>query len=111
MPGVGGFEAARRMRGKFAERPMQIVALTGWGQERKAANQGGGVQRTLDQAAEPGPIACGRFNLTDPICGLDMAHLNGRFGASDSQRFGSQGVYEPRDRDRSPELQPCTAFV
>jgi len=43
MPGMDGYEVARRMRGTFPGRRATLVALTGWGQEedqRKAREAG-----------------------------------------------------------------------
>jgi PAS domain S-box-containing protein len=43
MPGLNGYEAARRIRGQSWGREMMLVALTGWGQEedkRRAADAG-----------------------------------------------------------------------
>jgi PAS domain S-box-containing protein len=43
MPGMDGYEVARRIRGGFPERRAALVALTGWGQEedrRKARDAG-----------------------------------------------------------------------
>jgi len=33
LPGLSGYEAARRIRAQCADKPMLIVALTGWGQQ------------------------------------------------------------------------------
>jgi PAS domain S-box-containing protein len=33
MPGVDGYEAARRIRSQYWDNPLMLVALTGWGQE------------------------------------------------------------------------------
>lgn len=33
LPAMNGYEAARRIRGLCADKPMVIVALTGWGQQ------------------------------------------------------------------------------
>ena len=33
MPGIDGYETARRIRAEFPSRPTTIVALSGWGQE------------------------------------------------------------------------------
>jgi len=33
MPGLDGYEVARRLRALKRERPMRIVAITGWGQD------------------------------------------------------------------------------
>jgi CheY-like chemotaxis protein len=33
MPGLDGYEVARRLRALKSERPLRIVAITGWGQE------------------------------------------------------------------------------
>lgn len=43
MPGMDGYEVARRIRGRFPQRRAALVALTGWGQEedrRKARDAG-----------------------------------------------------------------------
>ncbi|MEJ8852185.1 hypothetical protein WKW82_36535 [Variovorax rhizosphaerae] len=59
MPGMDGFEVARRMRKHFEGEPrIQIVALTGWGQEserqlRKAA----GIRRSSGQTDQRGRLA------------------------------------------------------
>jgi CheY-like chemotaxis protein len=43
MPGMDGYEVARRLRGEFTARRMALVALTGWGQEedRRKAREAG----------------------------------------------------------------------
>ncbi|HEX6277476.1 MAG TPA: ATP-binding protein [Polyangiaceae bacterium] len=43
MPGMDGYEVARRIRANFAERKVILVALTGWGQseDRKRAKEAG----------------------------------------------------------------------
>jgi signal transduction histidine kinase len=43
MPGMDGYEVARRMRARFPDRRTMIVALTGWGQEddRRRAREAG----------------------------------------------------------------------
>jgi PAS domain S-box-containing protein len=43
MPGMDGYEVARRIRSRFPERRTAIVALTGWGQEadRRRAREAG----------------------------------------------------------------------
>jgi CheY-like chemotaxis protein len=43
MPGMDGYEVARRIRGRRAGRAPAIVALTGWGQEadRRRAREAG----------------------------------------------------------------------
>ena len=33
MPGLDGYEVARRLRALKRERPLRIIAITGWGQE------------------------------------------------------------------------------
>ena len=43
LPGMSGYEAARRIRSDCADKPMLIIALTGWGQEddrRQSAEAG-----------------------------------------------------------------------
>ena len=43
LPGMSGYEAARRIRADCAEKPILIIALTGWGQEddrRQSAEAG-----------------------------------------------------------------------
>jgi CheY-like chemotaxis protein len=37
MPGMDGFETARRLRSLKRDRPFRIVAVTGWGQESDRA--------------------------------------------------------------------------
>ena len=37
MPGLDGYEVARRLRALKRERPLRIVAITGWGQEADRA--------------------------------------------------------------------------
>jgi signal transduction histidine kinase/ActR/RegA family two-component response regulator len=43
MPGIDGYEVARRIRAQFARRRIALVALTGWGQEddRRRARESG----------------------------------------------------------------------
>jgi CheY-like chemotaxis protein len=33
MPGMDGYEAARRLRAKHADHAFRLIAMTGWGQE------------------------------------------------------------------------------
>lgn len=33
MPGMDGYEAARRLRAKHSDRAFRLIAVTGWGQE------------------------------------------------------------------------------
>src|SRR5205085_2444598 len=37
MPGLDGYEVARRLRALRKERPFRVVAVTGWGQETERA--------------------------------------------------------------------------
>ncbi|MDQ4148227.1 MAG: response regulator, partial [Pseudomonadota bacterium] len=43
MPGMDGYEVARRVRQQMASRKVMLIALTGWGQEkdRKLAREAG----------------------------------------------------------------------
>lgn len=43
MPGMDGYEAARRLCAKYPERAFQLIALTGWGQDdvRRRTREGG----------------------------------------------------------------------
>jgi CheY-like chemotaxis protein len=43
MPGMNGYEVARAIRTRFAQEPVTLVALTGWGQEddRRRAREAG----------------------------------------------------------------------
>jgi CheY-like chemotaxis protein len=43
MPGMNGYDVAREIRSRFADRPAVLVALTGWGQEddRRRAREAG----------------------------------------------------------------------
>jgi CheY-like chemotaxis protein len=43
LPGMDGFEAARRLRERFPSHPLRLVALTGYGQEedRRRAREAG----------------------------------------------------------------------
>ncbi len=33
LPGIDGYEVARRLRALRRERPLRIIAITGWGQD------------------------------------------------------------------------------
>ena len=69
MPGMDGFEVARRLRKEFAgEPPMQIVALTGWGQEAdrqqtKAADFDGHLTKPPSDAELQAVLSTARRSL------------------------------------------------
>ena len=52
MPGMNGYEVCRRIRRTASQRPMLIVAVTGWGQEQDK-------QRALDAGFD--------YHLTKPV--------------------------------------------
>lgn len=43
MPGIDGFETARRLRARYPQRPFRLIAISGWGREedRKRAREAG----------------------------------------------------------------------
>jgi CheY-like chemotaxis protein len=68
MPGLDGYEVARRLRAMARERPLRIVAVTGWGQDadRQRSNEAG-----FD------------LHLVKPVDASELARaLNGRNGAT-----------------------------
>jgi PAS domain S-box-containing protein len=68
MPGLDGFEVARRLRSLERDRPMKIVAVTGWGQDADRA-------RTREAGFD--------LHLVKPVDAKDLAQaLNGRNGAT-----------------------------
>ena len=57
LPGMDGYEVARRLRGRPEFERALIVALTGWGQEADVrAVQGGGFDHHLVKPADPEAI-------------------------------------------------------
>jgi PAS domain S-box-containing protein len=57
MPGMDGYEVARRIRRRFPERRASIVALTGWGQEKdRRMAQEAGFDHHLIKPAEIGAL-------------------------------------------------------
>ena len=55
LPGMDGYEVARRLRERPEFEGTLLVALTGWGQEADVAEvQGGGLRSPSGQAGEPG---------------------------------------------------------
>jgi len=58
LPGMNGYEAARRMRALPRKRPMRIVATTGWGQEEdRAKSAQAGFDAHLVKPVEPAQLA------------------------------------------------------
>jgi CheY-like chemotaxis protein len=57
MPGLSGYELASAIRREPWGRPMQLIALTGWGQDgdRQRA-EGAGFDRHLTKPVDPGII-------------------------------------------------------
>jgi CheY-like chemotaxis protein len=55
MPGIDGYETARRIRAQFQERPISLVALSGWGQEedRRRATEAGFDHHLIKPAEIP----------------------------------------------------------
>jgi CheY-like chemotaxis protein len=54
LPGLDGYEVARRLRALHRERPLRIVAITGWGQEAdRARSQEAGVDVHLVKPVDP----------------------------------------------------------
>jgi signal transduction histidine kinase/CheY-like chemotaxis protein len=54
LPGIDGYELARRLRGDQRSRPIRLVALTGWGQEAdRARAEAAGFDEHLTKPAEP----------------------------------------------------------
>ncbi len=66
MPGMDGYEVARRIRSKFPERRPTIVALTGWGQDddRRRAREAG-FDHHLVKPAEIGALQLLLASLED----------------------------------------------
>jgi PAS domain S-box-containing protein len=54
LPGLDGYEVARRLRALHRERPLRIVAITGWGQEAdRERSQEAGVDVHLVKPVDP----------------------------------------------------------
>src|SRR5687768_6264557 len=66
MPGMDGYEVARRIRAGFPERRAAIVALTGWGQDddRQRAREAG-FDHHLIKPAELGALQALLMSLED----------------------------------------------
>jgi CheY-like chemotaxis protein len=57
MPGLDGYEVARRLRALKRERPLRIVAVTGWGQDDdRARSQEAGFDLHLVKPVDPGTL-------------------------------------------------------
>jgi CheY-like chemotaxis protein len=57
MPGMDGYETCRRLRQQSGGRPLTIVALTGWGQDRdKQRAREAGFDAHLTKPADPAQI-------------------------------------------------------
>ena len=67
MPGLDGFEVARRLRALKRDRPMKIVAVTGWGQEADR-------ERTREAGFD--------LHLVKPVDANELAQALGRNGAT-----------------------------
>ena len=68
MPGLDGYEVARRLRSLARERPLRIVAVTGWGQDADR-------QRSREAGFD--------LHLVKPVDATDLAQaLNDRNGAT-----------------------------
>ena len=67
MPGMDGYEVARRIRAQALERPPAIVALTGWGQEqdRRRAREAG-FDHHLVKPADLGQLQALLASLDEP---------------------------------------------
>ncbi len=58
LPGIDGFEVARRVRGQPWGRPMLLIALTGWGQQQdKEASAQAGFDHHLVKPVDPDTLA------------------------------------------------------
>jgi PAS domain S-box-containing protein len=58
MPGLGGYEVARRLRALKKQRPFRIVAVTGWGQEAdRHRSREAGFDVHLVKPVEPNELA------------------------------------------------------
>ena len=58
MPGLDGYEVARRLRSLNAERPLRIVAITGWGQEAdRQKSREAGFDLHLVKPVDPNELA------------------------------------------------------
>jgi PAS domain S-box-containing protein len=54
LPGLDGYEVARRLRALHRERPLRIIAITGWGQEAdRERSQEAGVDVHLVKPVDP----------------------------------------------------------
>jgi PAS domain S-box-containing protein len=57
MPGLDGYEVARRLRALKRERPLRIVAITGWGQDdARARSREAGFDLHLVKPVDPGML-------------------------------------------------------
>lgn len=66
MPGMDGFEVARRLRGSEATAAVKIVALTGWGQERdRRSTEAVGFDHQLIKPVDMGVLQSLLHSLAD----------------------------------------------
>jgi PAS domain S-box-containing protein len=57
MPGMDGYEVARRLRARYPQRPLSIVGLSGWGQERdRQRGRDAGFDHHLVKPADIGAL-------------------------------------------------------
>jgi CheY-like chemotaxis protein len=58
MPGLSGYEVARRIRGRDAGRAVMLIAVTGWGQEAdKARASEAGFDHHYTKPVEPDALS------------------------------------------------------
>ncbi len=57
LPGLDGYEVARRLRALYPERPLRIIAITGWGQDAdRVRSQEAGVDVHLVKPVDPNTL-------------------------------------------------------
>ncbi len=57
LPGLDGYEVARRLRALYPERPLRIIAITGWGEDAdRVRSQEAGVDVHLVKPVDPNTL-------------------------------------------------------
>jgi PAS domain S-box-containing protein len=72
LPGLDGYELARRLRGLLPGHPLRLIALTGYGQEAdKARSEDAGFEQHLVKPINPDLVV--RLVVDDPAAGAPAA--------------------------------------
>src|SRR5262249_44450520 len=57
LPGIGGYEVARELRGRLGGGPAQLIAMTGWGQDSaRDRTREAGFDAHLVKPVQPGEL-------------------------------------------------------